>query len=149
MLRFLLNLLWFVLGGLVMGLGWWLAGLLCAITIVGLPWARACFVIGSFSFWPFGQEAISRRELTGQADLGTGPLGLAGNVIWFLVAGDWPPHLGPGLLHLDHRYPLWHPTHQVGLDCPRTDWPTGGDQALAQVPLQHQDELAHHPLAGE
>jgi len=89
MLSFLLNVLWFVLGGLVMGLGWWLAGVLCAITIVGLPWARACFVIGSFSFWPFGQEAISRRELTGQVDLGTGPLGLVGNVVWFLVAGWW------------------------------------------------------------
>jgi uncharacterized membrane protein YccF (DUF307 family) len=41
MLRFLLNVLWFVLGGVVMGLGWWLAGLVAAITIVGLPWARA------------------------------------------------------------------------------------------------------------
>ena len=89
MFRFLLNLLWFVLGGLVMGLGWWLAGLVCAITVVGLPWARACFVIGNFSFWPFGQEAISRRELTGRADLGTGPLGLVGNVVWFLLAGWW------------------------------------------------------------
>lgn len=37
MLRFLLNVLWFVLGGVVMGLGWWLAGLVAAITIVGLP----------------------------------------------------------------------------------------------------------------
>jgi uncharacterized membrane protein YccF (DUF307 family) len=87
--RFLLNLLWFVLGGLVMGLGWWLAGLVCAITIVGLPWARSCFVIGSFSFWPFGQEAVSRRDLTGRPDLGTGPLGLLGNVVWFLLAGWW------------------------------------------------------------
>ena len=41
MLRFLLNVLWFVLGGVVMGLGWWLAGLVAAITIVGFPWARA------------------------------------------------------------------------------------------------------------
>ena len=88
-IRFLLNLLWFLLGGVLMGLGWWLAGLLCAIAIVGLPWARSCFVIGSFSFWPFGQEAVSRRELSGHRDLGTGPLGLLGNVLWFLVAGWW------------------------------------------------------------
>jgi uncharacterized membrane protein YccF (DUF307 family) len=46
-------------------------------------------VIGMFSFWPFGQEAVSRRELSGRPDLGTGPLGLAGNVIWFVVAGWW------------------------------------------------------------
>jgi uncharacterized membrane protein YccF (DUF307 family) len=85
----LLNILWVVLGGLVMALGWWLVGLLCAITIVGLPWARSCFVIGAFSLWPFGQEAISRRDLTGRHDLGTGALGLVGNVLWFLVAGWW------------------------------------------------------------
>jgi len=89
MLRFLLNLLWFVLGGFVMGLGWWLAGVLAAITIVGLPWARACFRIAKFSFWPFGQEAVSRRDLTGRPDLAHGPLGLIGNVIWFLLAGFW------------------------------------------------------------
>ena len=88
-LRFLLNLLWFVLGGFVMGLGWWLAGVVAAITIVGLPWARACFRIANFSFWPFGKEAVSRRDLTGQADLAHGPLGLIGNLIWFLVAGWW------------------------------------------------------------
>ncbi|MGB7563493.1 MAG: YccF domain-containing protein [Prochlorococcaceae cyanobacterium] len=89
MIRLLLNLIWFVLGGLVMGLGWWLAGLVAALTIVGLPWARACFVIGNFSFFPFGKEAVSRLEVTGRRDLGTGPLGFIGNVIWFLVAGLW------------------------------------------------------------
>jgi uncharacterized membrane protein YccF (DUF307 family) len=88
-LALLLNILWFVLGGLVMGLAWWLVGLICAITIVGIPWARACFVIGNFSFWPFAQEAVSRQELSGRADIGTGPLGLVGNVIWFVVAGWW------------------------------------------------------------
>ena len=88
-LRFLLNLIWVIFGGLPMALGWWLAGLVAAITIVGLPWARACFVIGGFSLWPFGREARSRREINGQGDLGTGPLGLVGNVIWFLLAGWW------------------------------------------------------------
>ena len=98
-MRLLLNLLWFVLGGLVMGLGWALAGLLCAITVVGLPWARSCFVLARFSLWPFGQEAVSRRELTGRADLGTGPLGLVGNGLWFLLAGWWLAmgHLGSAL----------------------------------------------------
>ena len=89
MISFLLNLLWLLLGGVVMALGWWLAGLLCALTIVGLPWARACFVIGNFALWPFGQEAVNRRELNGRHDLGTGPLGLVGNVVWFVVAGWW------------------------------------------------------------
>jgi uncharacterized membrane protein YccF (DUF307 family) len=89
MLSFLLNLIWFLFGGVVMGLAWWLAGLVALITIVGIPWARACFVIGRFSFSPFGQQAVSRTELTGRSDLGTGFLGFLGNVIWFLLAGWW------------------------------------------------------------
>ena len=89
MLSSLLNILWIVLGGRMMALGWWLAGVICALTVVGLPWARSCFVIGRFSLWPFGQEAVNRRELRGRDDLGTGPLGLIGNVLWFLVAGWW------------------------------------------------------------
>lgn len=83
------NIFWFVLGGFLMGLGWWLAGLVAAITIVGLPWAKACFVIGQFAFFPFGKEAVSRKDLTQQEDIGTGALGLVGNVIWFVLAGWW------------------------------------------------------------
>lgn len=94
------NLLWFILGGLVMGLGWWLAGLIAFITIVGIPWGRACFVIGQFAFLPFGQEAISRSELSNQDDIGTGSLGLLGNIIWFIFAGLWLAlgHVGSALL---------------------------------------------------
>ncbi len=83
------NILWFVLGGFFMGLGWWLAGLLCAITIVGLPWAKACFVIGQFAFLPFGKEAVSRAVVSGVEDIGTGTLGTIGNVLWFIFAGVW------------------------------------------------------------
>lgn len=89
MLRALLNILWFVLGGLVMALGWWLAGLIMAISIVGLPWAKACFVMGQFSLLPFGREAVDREMLTGQEDIGTGALGLVGNILWFVLAGWW------------------------------------------------------------
>ena len=89
MLRTLGNLLWLILGGLMMGLGWWLAGLLCAVTIVGLPWAKACFVIGQFAFWPFGKEAVNREQVNGQQDIGTGALGTLGNVLWFIFAGVW------------------------------------------------------------
>ena len=81
MISALFNVLWVVLGGFVMAVGWWLAGLLCAITIIGLPWARSCFVVGRFSLWPFGQKAVNRRDLSGRGDLGTGALGLIGNVL--------------------------------------------------------------------
>ena len=83
------NIFWFILGGFLMGVGWWLVGALAAITIVGLPWAKACFVIGQFAFLPFGKEAVSRKDLTLQGDIGTGALGLVGNVVWFVLAGWW------------------------------------------------------------
>ena len=83
------NLLWFILGGALMGLGWWLVGLLAFVSIVGIPWGKACFVIGQFAFFPFGKEAVNREELSGRSDIGTGALGLLGNVIWFLLAGVW------------------------------------------------------------
>ena len=83
------NILWFIFGGVLMGLGWWVAGVLCAITIVGLPWAKACFVIGQFAFFPFGKEAVSRSVMSGQKDIGTGVLGAIGNVLWFIFAGVW------------------------------------------------------------
>jgi uncharacterized membrane protein YccF (DUF307 family) len=88
-MSFIGNFFWFILGGFFMGLGWWLAGILCAITIVGIPWAKACFVIGQFAFLPFGKEAVSRKSLTKQNDIGTGSLGLIGNIVWFVFAGLW------------------------------------------------------------
>lgn len=89
MLRAIGNILWFLLGGLVMGLAWWLIGLVAFITIIGIPWGRACFVIGQFTFLPFGREAVDRKLITGKDDLGTGALGLIGNILWFILAGFW------------------------------------------------------------
>lgn len=83
------NILWLALGGLLMGLGWWLAGLLAFISIIGIPWGKACFVIGQFAFLPFGKEAVNRAELSGRSDIGTGLLGLVGNAVWLLLAGVW------------------------------------------------------------
>lgn len=89
MIRFILNVLWFICGGFVTGLGWLLAGVLLAITIVGLPYAGAAFRIAGFAFWPFGKEIVHREVLTGRGDLGTGALGTVLNVIWFILAGWW------------------------------------------------------------
>lgn len=83
------NLIWFVCGGVFMGLGWWLAGVFALVTIVGIPWAKACFVIGQFAFFPFGKEAVNRKDLYQQEDIGTGSLGLLGNIMWFIFAGVW------------------------------------------------------------
>ncbi|MFZ5811915.1 MAG: YccF domain-containing protein [Thermodesulfobacteriota bacterium] len=87
--NFLLNILWLVLGGFWMGVGWYLAGVVMFVTIIGIPWARSCFVIGNLAFWPFGKEAVNRELVTGREDLGTGGLGLIGNIVWFVLAGLW------------------------------------------------------------
>jgi uncharacterized membrane protein YccF (DUF307 family) len=88
-MSFLLNLLWIVFGGLWMAVGWMFAGLLMAITIVGLPWTRAAFNIASYTLLPFGQKAVSRAEYLGHRDIGTGPMGVVGNLLWLVLAGWW------------------------------------------------------------
>jgi uncharacterized membrane protein YccF (DUF307 family) len=86
-MRLLMNLLWFVLGGWVSFLLWMLAGVVLAITIVGLPWAQAAFRIAGFSAWPFGRAVVDRAA-NGRGDLGTGSLGFLLNILWF-VFGGW------------------------------------------------------------
>jgi uncharacterized membrane protein YccF (DUF307 family) len=89
LLRLLLNIAWVLTGGLWMALAWVVAGVLMAITIIGLPWTRAAFNIAAYSFLPFGHRVVSRAEVTGRSDLGTGFLGLLGNLIWLVLAGWW------------------------------------------------------------
>ena len=88
-LSLLLNILWIAFGGLYMAAGWVLAAVIMAITIIGLPWARAAFNIAVYTLFPFGQKAVSRAEYYGTEDVGTGPLGFIGNVIWLVLAGWW------------------------------------------------------------
>lgn len=160
MLRWIANVIWFLFGGLVMGLGWWLAGLVAAITIVGIPWAKACFMIGNFSFWPFGKQAVSRREITGRMDLGTGPLGVIGNVIWFLLAGWWLAigHLSSalacfvtiigipfGLQHLKLALIALAP---IGMEVvPATSLRVVAKEAEQRVPAWRRQPSPHSPLA--
>ena len=85
----LLNILWILFGGLWMAAAWVIAAIIMAITIIGLPWARAAFNIAAYTLLPFGQRAVRRDSLTGESDIGTGPLGLIGNLIWLVLAGWW------------------------------------------------------------
>ena len=85
----LLNLLWILIGGAWMAFGWLVAAVIMAVTIIGLPWARAAFNIAVYTLFPFGQKAVSRAEYHGTEDVGTGPLGFIDNVIWLVLAGWW------------------------------------------------------------
>jgi uncharacterized membrane protein YccF (DUF307 family) len=101
-MNLILNILWFIFGGWIAGLTWLFAGVLLAITIVGLPWAQAAFRIGVFSFMPFGKQVVSRRTLTGRDDIGTGPMGFLLNVVWFVLGGWYIAlaHLVIGVIQL-------------------------------------------------
>jgi uncharacterized membrane protein YccF (DUF307 family) len=83
----ILNVLWFVFGGFAAGIAWLVGAFVLAVTIVGLSWAAAAARIGLFSFAPFGRQVVDRRWVSGRADLGTGCLGEALNIVWFFVAG--------------------------------------------------------------
>ena len=79
-----LNILWIVFGGLHMAIGWLIAGVIMAVTIIGLPWARAAFTMAAYTLLPFGNTVVSRP-----VGIGSGPLGMIGNIIWLVLAGWW------------------------------------------------------------
>jgi uncharacterized membrane protein YccF (DUF307 family) len=85
----LLNVLWIIFGGLWMAVGWVVAALIMAITIVGLPWAWSAITIASYTLLPFGHTVVSRAAVSGRDDIGTGALGAIGNLIWLVLAGWW------------------------------------------------------------
>ncbi len=84
-----LNILWLIFGGIFMALGWVFVAFFMAITIIGLPWFVAAMNMAHLSLLPFGREAVNREILSGEEDIGTGPLGVVGNIIWFLFGGIW------------------------------------------------------------
>lgn len=89
-MRVLGNVIWFVfLGGFWTWLLWLFGSLLAFVSIIGIPWGRACYNISELACAPFGKEAINRRELTLKRDVGTSGFGLLGNLVWFLLVGFW------------------------------------------------------------
>ncbi|QLE72635.1 YccF domain-containing protein [Streptomyces rectiverticillatus] len=80
-MKFILNIIWLVLCGFWMAIGYVVAALICFILIITIPFGIASLRIASFALWPFGRTAVERR------DAGAGSL--IGNVIWFVFAGWW------------------------------------------------------------
>lgn len=76
-MRFIGNVIWFIFGGFLSGLGWLAAGLLWCVTIIGIPIGIQCFKFASLSFCPFGKEVI----------YGGGAMSLFANIIWLMVSG--------------------------------------------------------------
>ena len=80
-MRTVLNVVWLIFAGFWMALGYALVGLICFITIIGIPFGIACFRIANYCLWPFGRTIEVRR------DAGAGSL--IGNIIWLILAGWW------------------------------------------------------------
>ena len=80
-MRLVLNILWLVLSGFWMFLGYMFVGLLWCITIIGIPFGIASFRIGIFALWPFGRTVVAKPS----AGIGSG----IGNVIWLVLSGIW------------------------------------------------------------
>lgn len=79
-MKFLGNLLWLILGGLLVALYYWIVGLLFCITIIGIPFGLQLIKLGTFALWPFGHDI--------ESDVNDGGcLSILMNVIWILVGG--------------------------------------------------------------
>jgi uncharacterized membrane protein YccF (DUF307 family) len=81
LVRLILNIIWFVLAGLWMAIGYALAALICFILIITIPFGIAALRIAVYALWPFGKTVVKRAD----AGLGAG----IGNVIWFVLCGWW------------------------------------------------------------
>ncbi len=83
-LRTIGNILWIVLAGWWLALGYLIAGVVMCILIITIPFGLQAFKLAGYALWPFGRtvrDAPDREELGG--------LDIVGNVIWFLLAGWW------------------------------------------------------------
>ncbi|GAA4671889.1 YccF domain-containing protein [Streptomyces chumphonensis] len=80
-MKTILNVIWLVLVGFWLFLGYLAAGVLLCLTVIGIPFGIASFRIGVYALWPFGYSVVER------GDAGAGSL--VGNILWLVLAGWW------------------------------------------------------------
>ncbi|GAA2673251.1 MULTISPECIES: YccF domain-containing protein [Actinosynnema] len=80
-MRLVLNLIWLVISGFWLAVGYAFAGVICCIFIITIPWGLASFRIANYALWPFGRDVVDRHD--------AGAASLLGNIIWIVVAGWW------------------------------------------------------------
>lgn len=78
--RLLLNVIWLVLCGFWMAIGYLVAGLICCVLIITIPFGLASFRIANYAFWPFGRTIVPRAD--------AGLASLLGNILW-IIFGGW------------------------------------------------------------
>ncbi|MFJ4188577.1 YccF domain-containing protein [Kitasatospora sp. NPDC089509] len=80
-INFVLNVIWLLFCGIWMAIGYAIAGIICCVLIVTIPFGIASFRIAGFILWPFGRTTVERRD--------AGAASCVGNVIWLIFAGWW------------------------------------------------------------
>ncbi len=81
MVKAILNVVWLVLCGIWMSIGYVIAGLVCFVLIITIPFGIAAFRIADYVLWPFGRTTEVRRE--------SGAGSLIGNILWIFLFGWW------------------------------------------------------------
>ena len=71
------NIIWFLFGGILAGIIWYLVGLVWCLTIIGIPVGLQCFKLGRLSFFPFGKDVVLSGETTS----------LLLNIFWLIFGG--------------------------------------------------------------
>jgi uncharacterized membrane protein YccF (DUF307 family) len=72
------NIIWFIFGGFIEAVTWWFFGIICYITIIGIPVGKQCFKMAKMQLAPFGKEIVEKDS---------SPIGLIANIIWILLFG--------------------------------------------------------------
>ena len=81
----LFNILWIILGGFFVFLGYFMGGIALCMTIVGIPWGIQCFKLSILALFPFGSEVSSRFP----ESYPTSGLNIILNIIWLIFGGIW------------------------------------------------------------
>ena len=80
-MRFILNVFWLIFGGLLIALSYAIAGIICFILIITIPFGIASFRMARYALWPFGRTMVKDPQ--------AGAASAIGNVLWFIFAGWW------------------------------------------------------------
>ncbi|MDL9946975.1 YccF domain-containing protein [Gordonia sp. ABSL11-1] len=90
-MKTILNVIWLLLCGVWMAIGYAVAGIICCILIITIPFGIASFRMANYALWPFGRTVVRKPT--------AGTMSLVGNIIWLVVAGIWLAigHIGTGI----------------------------------------------------
>lgn len=78
------NIIWFIFGGVMIAIEYFVAGLTMMLTIVGIPFGIQCIKLGVLALWPFGHKVEKYKK-----PLPLGLLNVIMNIIWIVIGGIW------------------------------------------------------------